>query len=132
MRIRPPDEEILEREQEVRTLTEQIEEQVQALQAMTTQVARKEEAIQTLITQAAEREQNIQILSAQIADINHSIGWRIVTKVRQIREILAPVDSKRGHMLKMFLKGLRTWQVEGGKSFLGKVYRKRNSTEKRN
>jgi GT2 family glycosyltransferase len=129
MRTLPPEEELLEREQEVRTLTKQIEEKKQAIQALIEQEMKDEQNIRTLVLQIAEKEKNIQILSEKIADINQSIGWRVVTKVRQFREILAPMDSIRGHLLLLLMKGLHIWRAEGIKSIIRKINQTLNSSK---
>lgn len=118
------------RERSLQSLSSQLAEREQSLSA---QLAEREQGIQLLSArlvererQLAEKERNIQALSAQLADIYRSIGWRIIGFIRWIREILAPVGSTRGRLLRMFLNGLRLWRAEGFNSVLKRGFRKLN------
>ncbi len=86
---------------EIQTLTAQLTEKEQAVQSLVAQVAEKEQAIQSLVAQVAEKEQAIQSLVAQVAEKEHvlseiyrSKAWRLVTTLRRIRMVLAPLGSR--------------------------------------
>ncbi len=106
VRIRPPDEELPEREQEVMALTEQMEAKEQALQAMAEQVTEKERSMQGLSAQLAEKEQAVHMLSAQLAEINNSRAWKIALLLRRIRILFAPPNSRRARVLRRMINAI--------------------------
>ncbi len=86
---------VAEREQAVQVLSAQIAERGQAVQSLSSQVAEREQAVQSLSSQVAERAQQVQTLTAQLREVVTSPAWRAALRLRHIRALLAPPNSRR-------------------------------------
>jgi GT2 family glycosyltransferase len=63
-------------------------------------------------------------LQCYVADIHSSIGWKLITRYRRVKQRLLPPESGRRAIYNLFLKSVRIIEQEGLKGFFVRVRRR--------
>lgn len=98
-------EQVTEKDRAVQWLSEQITEKERAIHALSKPTANLEQMSRPDVPRVTETEEEMQRLRDQVAAwerrwslLQDTILWRLLTKIRAVRKVLAPSDTRRGRL----------------------------------
>jgi GT2 family glycosyltransferase len=105
-------------------LQQNAEEQNNVLKGLQDNIAGKDSFIKHILHNMEEMREKNENLNTRLDAIYQTLGWRLLNRIRELRDIILPVSTRRGRMYAICTKSTRSIINEGWRSFFTKTKRR--------